>query len=342
MIFLGETSNAAREVAFHLPSSADPTVPVTGHAFIAGEVKIRLPGGAYANADPAQVVEKGFGDYALVLTDAQVATKGKVYIDVQVAGAQAWSSYEEITSKTDLAAAIGAVIPAGQRTITLLGLRTATLQRGGIENSFDLGPSSSNGTAVLNAFANEAIAELYDILVEKDDDRFVTSTVLATAINVDSVALPGGFYELRKLEIVDGTSQSGYRRLRPCAVDSKHLFSTARLYGKMYRYWLNAYQVTLVPTPQAVESLRLYYVPVAPTLVNDADILDGWNGYEELVIQLMWRRCLIRRDLDTGQTDREIERLIERVKTASDGRDDEPFYLDPRGPGFDDWGNEWP
>lgn len=331
MIFLGETDDDAREVAFHLPSAANPLTPVTGHVFSPGEVLVKIPGVAIVNADVTRVVEIGNGDYALQLTNAQVAAKGKVYIYVNVAGAQPWSSDEDIVNKTDIAASIGAVIPATARTITLAGLRAAVLRRGGVENSIDLTPT------VLNDYINSAIAELYDILDEKDDDRFVTPATLTTTLGLDSVALPSGFYQLRKLEIVDSTAPSGYRRLRPIAVDAKHLYATGYLYGKQYRYWLNAYQVTLVPPPGVVETLRCYYVPVSPVLVNDTDVLDGWNGYEELVIQLAWRRCLVRRDLDTSGTDREVERLVERIKTAADGRDDEPFYLDPNGPGFDDW-----
>lgn len=96
MILVGETDPHGRELPFHLPTTADPTVGLTGHAFVLGEIRIRLPGAGYVNGDVAAVVEKGFGDYALVLSPAQVAARGAAYLEVTVAGAQPWSSEEDI------------------------------------------------------------------------------------------------------------------------------------------------------------------------------------------------------------------------------------------------------
>ena len=100
-ILVGETVDVRRELAFHLPSAGDPLTPITGHAWVAGEVKLCLPGGVYANADVARVVEKGFGDYALQLTDAQVVAKGKAYLYVDIgATAQPWSAWYELVEAT--------------------------------------------------------------------------------------------------------------------------------------------------------------------------------------------------------------------------------------------------
>lgn len=96
-ILIGETDDAKREVAFHIPDATNPLNPITGHSFIAGEVQIALPGGTYAIADETRVVEKGFGDYALRLTDAQVAARGKVFLHVDIGPTgQPWSAYYDI------------------------------------------------------------------------------------------------------------------------------------------------------------------------------------------------------------------------------------------------------
>ena len=201
-----------------------------------------------------------------------------------------------------------------------------------MENSADL------TTTVLNEIVNEAIAELYDILKGKRDDRLVTSTTLATVVGVASVALPSDFYELRKLIIVDSQAQSGFTRLRKVDLDSAHKFW--QLYGKRYRYRLQGNLLFLHPTPQAIESLTLYYIPYAPLLVADGDTFDGVSGYEELVTALGWRRCLVRQDLGTSEMDAEIQRLAARISSAADGRDVEPFSLDPDGPGFGFYGDD--
>lgn len=107
-ISVGEAVDARRELPFHLPDAVDPLQPFEGgaHVFAAGEVKIRLPGGAYANADVTRVIAKGHGDYALVLTDLQVAARGKVFLAVIVEGAQPWTAYYDIVpaSSADVSA----------------------------------------------------------------------------------------------------------------------------------------------------------------------------------------------------------------------------------------------
>lgn len=328
MIFVDETDDDARELAFHLPDENDPLTGVTGHSFSTGEVLVRLPGAvAFVNADVTRVSEKGYGSYALKLTDAQVAEKGKIYIRVSVTGAQPWTGYEDIVSRSDFVA--GAVsMPATTRTFTLEDLREMSLRRAGVEESDDLSEE------VLNDYINGAIAELWDILKAKADERLLTSTTLSVTANVANVELPAGFYTMRKLEIVDASAPSGYRQLRQISLDATHRFS--QVVSKRYRYWLNAYNITLVPTPTDSESLRLWYIPVAPYLDDDADTIDGWNGYEELIVALVFKRILARQDLSTADVERECARLADRIASASDGRDVEPFYLVDPQPGFYD------
>lgn len=328
MIFVDESVDAQREIPFHLPDSNDPLTGITGHTFATGEVLVRLPGGVYANADISRVVEKGYGDYALQLTDAQVATAGKVYLRASVSGAQPWTSFEDIISRSDFVSSPSVVTPVTQRTFTLADLRTMALRRAGVEESDDL------TSAVLDDFINSALAELWDILKAKADERLLTSTTLAVTSGTANVSLPAGFYTMRKLEIVDTSVPSGYRRLRQTTLDASHRSSST--VSKRYRYWLNAYNITLVPTPTANETLRLWYVPVAPYLDDDTDAIDGWNGYEELVVELVFKRILARQDLATGDVERECLRLADRIAAASDGRDVEPFYLNDPSPDFFD------
>lgn len=218
------------------------------------------------------------------------------------------------------------------RTITLLELRTAVLERGGWSVSADL------TTAVLNDVINEAIAELWDTLIQADKDRLATSTNLATAVGNDAVALPADFYELLKLECQDGAE---WVPIKPVALKVAHRFTT--LTGKHYRRRLQGSNIRLVPTPQAIETLRLWYIPYATKLTADGNTFDGINGYEEHIIQLAKYRCEVRQDLPSQEaTYREVGRLLGRVRTASSDRDaDEPFYIDPYGPPAEEWDDPW-
>jgi hypothetical protein len=208
-------------------------------------------------------------------------------------------------------------------TVTLLSMRTDVAVRGGYENSADI------TSAVLNTFINEAVKQVWDILKSKRDDMLVTSATLNTAIGVDATTLPATFYQLRKLEIADSSAPSGWRRLRQTSLDVSHQY--AQLFGKRYRYRLQGPSVVLHPTPQAIETLRIYFIPTAPQLAADGDTFDGVNGYEDLVFQLALYRCRDRQEQDLSSCTREIARLTAQISSASDGRDVEPYYLNPYG-----------
>lgn len=103
MIAVGETTAEGREVPFQLPTSSNPLVGLTAHAWtdagggVTSEVQILLPGSVvWQDATIANIVEKGYGTYALQLTAVQVATAGVVYIRVVVTGAQPYTGSEVI------------------------------------------------------------------------------------------------------------------------------------------------------------------------------------------------------------------------------------------------------
>lgn len=305
-----------------LPDSSNPLVGLTGHTFGAGEATVRLPGSlVFGAADTARWVEIGYGIYRYPLLDAEQVTPGTAYIHVTVTGAQPYNGNVEVGSGVGSGSV--PTVPSS-RIITLAELRTRLYAKGGVEGSEDL------TLAVIDPYINEAIAELWDELKKKRDDRLVVSTALATVAATSSVTLPAAFYELRKLELADPTVPSGVRKLMQGSLDAQHLYVINR--SARYRYRIQGGQLFLMPPPQQVEALTLYYIPFAPKLILATDAIDGYNGYEEVIVQLAWRRCLERQELDTSTCEREVARLFARIAQAADGRDVEPFYLDPRGP----------
>jgi hypothetical protein len=215
------------------------------------------------------------------------------------------------------------------RTITLAELRTDLRALTGFENVPD--PSDT----LLNRLLNDAITEVWDLLIQKWDDLYTTSTTVVVAAG-DAVALPATFYKLRKLETQNGPK---WVRNLPFDLDVSHTFSTVT--GKRYRYRLQGANLQLsVPVAQS-ETFRIWYIPFSPRLSADGDLFDGINGYEQLVLQTARRTTLDRFELDTANAEKEIVRLTARIRTAADGRDaSEPFYLNPHGPP-DDEIDEW-
>lgn len=107
MIALNETNDYAAEVAFNLPLSSDPITGLTGHAFTLGEVQIKLPGLAWADADLAKIVEKGYGRFCVRLAPGQCTTAGDVFVRATVSGTQNYFG-------GDVIGVLGGDIPVGE------------------------------------------------------------------------------------------------------------------------------------------------------------------------------------------------------------------------------------
>lgn len=92
MIALGETDPTAAEVWFFLASNANPLVGVTGHDFslnsTTGEVKLQLPSGSFFNVAGSQIIEIGYGWYAVRLTSSQTLLGGVVSVYVVTSDAE--------------------------------------------------------------------------------------------------------------------------------------------------------------------------------------------------------------------------------------------------------------
>lgn len=96
MIALGETDPTAAEVPFELPLEANPLNGLTGHVFAPGEAMMKLPGSGVWIDARTQIVEKGYGRYAIQLTAAQCELAGAVLYDVVVAIAEPDRGFEMI------------------------------------------------------------------------------------------------------------------------------------------------------------------------------------------------------------------------------------------------------
>lgn len=220
-------------------------------------------------------------------------------------------------------------------TRTLAQLRTSFLIRGQYENSADI------TTNVANEMLNDALEESYNYVVERWDDYYTKiSPAFVTVAGTQAYALPTDFYKLRKVEILrsgvatDPAAQ--WERLYPISIDDTH--RKHHLIGKRYKYWLAYTQLNLFPVPQAIETLRTFYLPAAPQLVLDTDTVQFDTPVEQkLVIHIALRDAYQRQDLPTGEIEAKIAQLAGQLRTAADHDAGEPFYL---GRHTDDYAHE--
>lgn len=220
---------------------------------------------------------------------------------------------------------------------TLAQLRESVLIRCSCENSIDLTPT------VVDEVVNDAIIESYDIIVACRDDYYVKiSPSFQLVMGQATYPLPvTDFYDLRKVEIAMDAAQTRWQRLLPTPLDGENRVTQFGLVQKRYRYRLSNQGLTFSPMPMSpsVDWIRIYYLPLAPQLVNDADTITFDRPAEQkLVLHVALRDVYQRQDLPLEEIEAKIAQLSKQLRTVSDSHDDgEPFVLSRRGPEEDDW-----
>ena len=204
------------------------------------------------------------------------------------------------------------------RTVTLLQLRTdARLYA-------DQRPASETNAFVnkteLNRLVNQALTELYDLLVAaRGQEYYLTETTwtLTTDNQVPSdprcgrFNLPAGFYQLAHLVIEWATNDNEpvppYDAIR-ARTSIVNIGTWSAWAPKGYR--LRATQLEIVPKPTTATVMRMQYIPAFTDLVNDGDTFDGVNGWEKLVA--LKAAMELRAIEESGYSD--LEKLYEREK----------------------------
>lgn len=203
-------------------------------------------------------------------------------------------------------------------SITLLELRTQARQMADmVDNEFV-------GDSELNNYINFAIAELHDILVESyGSDYFLNSVEGTTTVDNPDYALPSDFYKLRGVD-VKLNGQDWYN-IRPFNFNERNRYEDFGSWSLMgitnIRYRVMGSNVKFTPIPDAATEYRLWYIPKATKLALDEDSLDDINQYSDFVIITAAMKMLNKEETDITALASERNRIIERLRDASQNRD---------------------
>lgn len=219
-------------------------------------------------------------------------------------------------------------------TRTLSQLRDDVKVAAGMNTS---GTSVDLTPDVLNGIINSAIAEGWDVIVNKWLDYFTGLADFSVVADSDTYALPSDFYKLRTVWILDGTR---YLRLLPADLDVAHEYTGQSVGSKCdYRYRLTNRNLVLMPVPSSAETVRIFYVPIKTEMTLDADSITFDVPIElKYVIAIAWRDVLDRQNLDPSPAIAKIQLYEAKLRTSADSLDaGEPFYLSGRGGDDSDW-----
>lgn len=168
--------------------------------------------------------------------------------------------------------------------------------------------------AELTNYINGSIQELYDVLVSKSEDYFVTSATITTDGTNKTYNLPSTFYKLLGVDyLLNGISTSMQRFVFH---DRNRFYQNARV----LRYRIVGSTIRFEPLP-APQDITVWFIPAFTKLVADGDTFDGVNGWEEYVILDSAIKVLNKEESDPSPLMAEKAEALKRIDDLSKIRD---------------------
>lgn len=202
--------------------------------------------------------------------------------------------------------------------------------------------SQKVSTAEWNRYINESISDLYDLLLEvQTTETFLKSTTVAmVAGQTDYNLAISDFYFLRAVDADLGNGQ--YRPLTAYDFRDRNIdvvLSDWDLYRPRPQYYLygaaaeTGYTHTLAfnSYPTGGQTVRLWYIPHAPVLTDDAHVWDGFNGWEEyVVVDAALKGLEKEQNPDTAALEKRKAKLERRIAGLAGRRVAEPVFVTDR------------
>lgn len=212
-------------------------------------------------------------------------------------------------------------------TFTAATLLDRVREEGDYENS------SIFTDAVMLPWLSTAHGDYCDLLDEEwegyRDAEQTVSTVAGTA-----TVTPSAFLKVRAVHLLYG---GVYRALERFEVSRQTLgYDEANGIPRGFQHLADA--LKLYPTPDAVYTLRLQYVPQATAITATTDTISVPNGWEDFHIAKVLLKCASREERDVTVPMAIVDGMRARVRRAASNRSvASPKYLPFPGEGAGGW-----
>lgn len=230
-------------------------------------------------------------------------------------------------------------VPTPSGEMTLGQIRLAAQQRA------DRIHSQFVTTQEWNFYINQAMYELYDLLITLYEDLYVATPVQfstngstflfplpdgsTTFLNplTGQNFIPSAMYKLLGVDLQVQNAQNGYVTINKFNFIDRNRFiypnTASTIYGVfnlMYRLLGN--KLEFIPTPSGNQAIRLWYIPRLSALLQDTDITTlGTSGWLQYVIIRAAKYALDKEESDTTKLDEELLFLKGRIEESASNRD---------------------
>ena len=196
-------------------------------------------------------------------------------------------------------------------SVTLAQLKTRARQRSDMENSTFVSDSE------LTSYINSSLAELYDLLVAAYGDEYFLANPypISVVTGTADYTLPTDFYKLKGVDASVNGSQ--WLNVLPFNFNERNRGQNGA--PETLRYRIMGSNIKFNPAVSA--SVQIWYVPVAPTLVSDADTFNDVNKYSEYIVVDAAIKMLQKEESDVSVLMAQKQALKRRLEEMAGNRD---------------------
>lgn len=194
---------------------------------------------------------------------------------------------------------------------SLTTLRSLTLKKADLQ-------TNTISQAELDSFINLSAAELQDIMMQADQDRFIRDFAF-TVSSGDGYSLPTGILAVMAVDKLIGTE---YVSLTKWNMSERNSYDVNVYDPQLVRYRLVGNEILFRPETEATGSYRLWYIPVYSDLSNTSDELpaelDIWKEYVIITAAI---KCLVKLERDVSALLLLQGKMEQRIRNSAAQRD---------------------
>lgn len=202
------------------------------------------------------------------------------------------------------------------KTVTVRELKDRIRKRTDQENSAFIDDDE------LLEYINSAYAEYYGLITTIYEQYNVHSSDFTTVADATTYNLPSNFFKLLGVDYQADTDQVTELERFQFAERNKQAKTPFDGYRQTnVKYDILGDAIVFLPVPNAGKKIRLWYIPVAPKLLKDTQLIDGINGYEEMIICEVAMRIMNKQEQDAGPFVAAKQAVMRRIKDEAPNRD---------------------
>lgn len=187
---------------------------------------------------------------------------------------------------------------------------------------------------------NQSWLELYDILVTLFEDYYLAPALPITTNGSNSqFPLPDGtnyldnngvpapiFYKLMGVDNSIAVNTNGWLTVNKFQFINRNKYAWNNSVGTVFgtnnlQYRVMDQNIMFIPVPAGNQTLRIWYIPLLKSLLQDTDIIYGVSGWSEYVLVDAAIKAKQKQDLDYSGLSAQKAALMERIEGSAINRD---------------------